>query len=235
MSLTKEELNKMLGQRPPSKKKVEEMLKYLEECKIDEQDIENIRIQFDAIEAHCTLGRPVPTSLAKENIFVRFCKNLFRGFKSRRRGWSMDINTAMNDLSPVSTSKFEVGEIAYVIPYWHEFGLHNRRVYTVKILDVGKTKVKTTEIPKSLKNTGVSDRRKTLEFKISKRSIYCESWRDEERAKLNGQLLSNLTLELQKQYSSSTVLLPSIEYLYAFSRGLGVKSFIIEDKTYEVN
>ena len=85
MSLTKEELNKMLGQRPPSKKRVEEILKYLEECKIDEQDIENIRIQFDAIEAHCTLGRPAPKSLAKENMFISFCKKLFKSSKNRAR------------------------------------------------------------------------------------------------------------------------------------------------------
>ena len=147
----------------------------------------------------------------------------------------MDINAIMNGLLPVSTSNFKVGEIAYVIPYWDEFGWRNRKVYIVEVLDIRKTKVKTTTISRSLKNTGVSDRRKTLEFKVSKRSIYYESWGDEEIAKLSGELLSNLTLELQKQYSCSTVLLPSIEYLYAFSRGFGVKSFIIEDKTYEVN
>ena len=136
----------------------------------------------------------------------------------------------MKDLNPVSTSNFIIGNTAYVIPYWDEFGRCSNSVYPVTILDVKRNKVLTTAIPISLKNTGVSDRRKTFEFKISVRKIYCESSRYEKIAELHGEILSKLTLELQKQRSSSTVLLPSLEYVDAFCKGLNVKQYKIYNK-----
>ena len=133
----------------------------------------------------------------------------------------------MKDLEPVSTSNFIVGNTAYVIPYWHEFGRCSNSVYPVTILDVKRNKVLTTTIPISLKNTGVN-KRKTFEFKVRVRKIYCESSRYEDIAELHGEILSKLTLELQKQRSNSTVLLPSLEYVYAFCKGLNVKQYKIE-------
>ena len=133
----------------------------------------------------------------------------------------------MKDLNPVSTSNFIVGNTAYVIPYWDEFGRCSNLVYPVTILDVKRNKVLTTTIPISLNNTGVN-KRKTFEFKVRVRKIYCESSRYENIAELYGEILSKLTLELQKQRSNSTVLLPSLEYVDAFCKGLNVKQYKIE-------
>lgn len=139
-----------------------------------------------------------------------------------------------NELPQVNISDFEVGNIAYVIPFWNEFGRVYKNVYPVEILKVGRINVKTTNIQRSLKNTGVGDNRKTLDFKISIRKIYCESSRFKERAKLHGEILSKTSLELKKQNSNSTILFPSIEYVGYFVKHMGFNQFIIGDMTYNI-
>ena len=65
-----------------------------------------------------------------------------------------------NDVWLVESQFFKENQIAFVIPYWNEFYYQKSKyVYCVDVLEVKQNTVRTTQIPISLNNTGVSDTR----------------------------------------------------------------------------
>ena len=83
-----------------------------------------------------------------------------------------------------------------------------RAVTNIEPMENGKNRIVVTELP----------------YLVNKARLI------EKIAELHGEILSKLTLKLQKQRSNSTVLLPSLEYVDAFCKGLNVKQYKIYNK-----
>lgn len=143
-----------------------------------------------------------------------------------------NVNELMNGLLPITIDNFKVDKIAYIVPYWNEFNVY-QTVFPVKILYVGKKKVRTVAPPVNLERTGVGYR-KTFTFNLVKREFYWDKTRDKERAEFYGELLTNTTLKLDNQYCGATVLLPSIEYVYILAKGMNINKFYISNSEYDV-
>ena len=127
-----------------------------------------------------------------------------------------------NDVWLVESQFFKENQIAFVIPYWNEFYYQKSKyVYCVDVLEVKQNTVRTTQIPISLNNTGVSDTRRTLWFEDRKWHLCDENGNSNIQI---SNLFNKVSFKLKNQNSPSTILLPSKSYLDYFANG---KEYII--------
>ena len=90
------------------------------------------------------------------------------------------------------------------------------RKYYVDVLEVKHNAVRTTQIPISLNNTGVSDTRRTLWFEDRKWHLCDENGNNNIQI---SNLLNKVSFKLKNQNSPSTILLPNRSYLDYFANG----------------
>jgi hypothetical protein len=125
------------------------------------------------------------------------------------------LNT--DDVWLVESQFFKEDQVAFVIPYWNEFYYQKSRyVYYVDVLEVKHNAVRTTQIPISLNNTGVSDTRRTLWFEDRKWHLCDENGNNNIQI---SNLLNKVSFKLKNQNSPSTILLPNRSYLDYFANG----------------
>ena len=122
-----------------------------------------------------------------------------------------------DDVWLVESQYFKEDQVAFVIPYWNEFYYQKSRyVYYVDVLEVKHNAVRTTQIPISLNNTGVSDTRRTLWFEDRKWHLCDENGNNNIQI---SNLLNKVSFKLKNQNSPSTILLPNRSYLDYFANG----------------
>ena len=122
-----------------------------------------------------------------------------------------------NDVWLVESQFFKEDQVAFVIPYWNEFYYQKSKyVYCVDVLEVKQNLVRTTQIPISLNNTGVSDTRRTLWFEDRKWHLSDENGNSNIQI---SNLLNKVSFKLKNQNSPSTILLPNKSYLDYFANG----------------
>ncbi len=122
-----------------------------------------------------------------------------------------------DDVWLVESQFFKEDQVAFVIPYWNEFYYQKSRyVYYVDVLEVKHNAVRTTQIPISLNNTGVSDTRRTLWFEDRKWHLCDENGNNNIQI---SNLLNKVSFKLKNQNSPSTILLPNRSYLDYFANG----------------
>lgn len=122
-----------------------------------------------------------------------------------------------DDVWLIESQFFKEDQIAFVIPYWNEFYYQKSKyVYCVDVLEVKQNAVRTTQIPISLNNTGVSDTRRTLWFEDRKWHLCDENGNSNIQI---SNLLNKVSFKLKNQNSPSTILLPNRSYLDYFANG----------------
>lgn len=122
-----------------------------------------------------------------------------------------------DDIWLVESQFFKEDQVAFVIPYWNEFYYQKSKyVYCVDVLEVKQNEVRTTQIPISLNNTGVSDTRRTLWFEDRKWHLCDENGNSNIQI---SNLLNKVSFKLKNQNSPSTILLPNRSYLDYFANG----------------